>query len=73
MAMYKYRVQFAHRTFPSIKITVDVERAVAPENAFDAVSMLVAQAKDSASAKRIDLTDYRVRRLLYRDRIIAAF
>ena len=73
MAMYKYRVQFAHTTFPSITITIDVERSVKPADAYDAASMLVAQAKDSASAKRIDLTGYRVRRVLHRDRIIAAF
>lgn len=73
MPMHKYRVQFAHNTFPSISVTVDVERSVAPDNAFVAVDMLVAQAKDSASAKLISLDDYRVRRVLYRDRIIAAF
>lgn len=73
MTMYKYRVQFAHKVFPSILITVNVERSIAPEQAYDIAHVFIAQAKDSASAKNVDLTDYRVRRLMHRDRIIAAF
>jgi len=73
MAMFKYRVQFAHVTFPSITITVNVERSVKPADAYDVAHVFIAQAKDSASAKCIDLADYRVRRILHRDRIIAAF
>lgn len=73
MAMFKYRVQFAHVRFPSITITIDVERSIGPENAFDIAHVFIAQAKDSASAKHIDLTDYRVRRILHRNRLIAAF